>query len=78
LFEKKTLFDGLRHITPHNVQNEYYLTDVFEYFWGHRWTVSALLAKRAEEIHGINTVEQLEKAHALLEPRLDARRTEQS
>jgi UDP-N-acetylglucosamine diphosphorylase/glucosamine-1-phosphate N-acetyltransferase len=78
LFEKKTLFDGLRHITPHNVQNEYYLTDVFEYFWGHRWTVSALLAKQAEEIHGINTVEQLEKAHALLEPRLDARRTEQS
>jgi UDP-N-acetylglucosamine pyrophosphorylase len=78
MFEKKTLFDGLRHINPHNVQNEYYLTDVFEYFWGHRWTVSALLAKQAEEIHGINTVEQLEKARALLEPRLDARRTEQS
>jgi len=72
VFEKKKLFEGLRSITPNNTQNEYYLTDVFEYFWRHHWRVSALLAERAEEIHGINTVAQLERARAIVEARADA------
>jgi UDP-N-acetylglucosamine pyrophosphorylase len=71
-FDKGRLFDGLRHITPNNAQNEYYLTDVFEYFWRHHWKVSALLAERAEEIHGINTVAQLERARAMVEARTHA------
>jgi len=69
LFDKKKLFDCLRQLSPNNVQHEYYLTDVFEYFWRHQWKVSALLAERAEEIHGINTVVQLEKARAIVEAR---------
>lgn len=70
LFEKQKLFEGLHHITPHNVQNEYYLTDVFGYFWKHQWMVSALLAQQVEEIHGINTVQQLYQARVILESRL--------
>jgi len=65
IFDKKKLFDGLQHITPHNVQKEYYLTDVFEYFWKHQWRVSALKAAYVDEIRGINTVDQLKEAEAI-------------
>ncbi len=66
VFEKEKLFDGLKHLRPHNVQNEYYLTDVFEYFWKHHWVVSALKAPHPDEIRGVNTVEQLKEAHEVL------------
>lgn len=69
LFDKQKLFDGLKHITPDNAQKEYYLTSVFEYFWKHQWVVSALVADQADEIHGINTVEQLEQARTILNSR---------
>ncbi len=48
VFEKMRLFEGLHHISPNNAQHEYYLTDVFEYFWQHRWTVSALVAEHED------------------------------
>jgi UDP-N-acetylglucosamine pyrophosphorylase len=70
VFDKEKLFDGLNHITPNNAQNEYYLTDVFEYFWRHQWTVSALVAEREDEIHGINNFDQLEQARRILNTRL--------
>lgn len=70
VFEKEKLFDGLKHITPNNSQNEYYLTDVFGYFWQHQWTVSALVADDENEIHGINTIEQLDRTRGILESRL--------
>ena len=72
VFDKEKLFDGLNHITPNNAQNEYYLTDVFEYFWRHQWTVSALVAEHEDEIHGINTFDQLEEARGILNARLGA------
>ncbi len=62
VFEKGALFQGLRHITPHNVQKEYYLTDVFQYFWRNHLPVSAVPVENPREIQGINTVEQLEEA----------------
>ena len=74
VFEKEKLFDGLGHIAPNNAQKEYYLTDVFEYFWKHQWTVSALVAEEEHEIHGINTVEQLDRARGILGSRLIAAR----
>jgi UDP-N-acetylglucosamine pyrophosphorylase len=70
VFEKESLFDGLKHITPNNSQREYYLTDVFDYFWQHQWTVSALVADDEREIHGINTVEQLDRTRGIMESRL--------
>ncbi|MBI5472149.1 MAG: NTP transferase domain-containing protein [Ignavibacteriae bacterium] len=62
VFDAKLLFESLKHITPTNKQKEYYLTDVFHYFWLHQFTVSASIAANPVEIQGINTVAQLEAA----------------
>lgn len=67
VFDKETLFNTLAHVTPHNAQNEYYLTDVFAYFWKKRLKVAAVKTAEEREIRGINTVEQLEEARAFLE-----------
>jgi len=62
LFEKSRLFDGLKHVTPHNAQKEYYLTDVFQYFWRSAFPVRAIPADHPLEIMGVNTVQQLDDA----------------
>jgi len=72
IFDKQKLFDSLQHITPHNVQKEYYLTDVFEYFWKHHWRVSALKATYVDEIRGINTIEQLKEAETIQRTRFQS------
>ena len=64
-FQTPMLLDALDKITPNNVKNEYYLTDVFEYFWRHHWKVGAVKASHPDEIRGVNTVEQLEEARAV-------------
>lgn len=69
IFRKEPLFEALRYITPNNIQGEYYLTDVFYYFSHHNMKISALRAESWDEIHGINTIEQLEKAREILERR---------
>ncbi len=66
VFDRVALFDGLKHITPENAQKEYYLTDVFRYFWRNNLPVRAVQAEDPVEIRGINTVEQLEEARAIL------------
>jgi UDP-N-acetylglucosamine pyrophosphorylase len=66
IFNRKKLFDALQYITPQNVQNEYYLTDVFGHFWTQKWKVSALKTKKVEEIMGVNTVQQLEEVKQVL------------
>lgn len=66
VFRKSRLFEGLRQITPDNVQKEYYLTDVFTYFWKRKLKVSALAAKDHQEIQGINTMQQLENVRVLM------------
>lgn len=67
--DRVKLFDALQHITPHNAQNEYYLTDIFEYFWKHEWKVSAEKASHPDEIRGINTVDQLAEAESVMKER---------
>jgi UDP-N-acetylglucosamine pyrophosphorylase len=62
VFDARRLFEGLRSITPDNAQKEYYLTDVFAYFWRNNLPVAAVVAEEAAEIGGINTLEQLEDA----------------
>lgn len=66
IFDAKCLYAALSHITPHNTQNEYYLTDVFGYFWTHVQPVAALKAADHNEIRGINTIDQLLEAETLL------------
>jgi UDP-N-acetylglucosamine pyrophosphorylase len=70
IFDSQKLFESLQHITPHNVQKEYYLTDVFEYYWKRQWRVSALKAASVDEIRGINTIEQLKEAETIRLTRL--------
>jgi len=48
---------------------------VFEYFWQHQWTVSAVVAEHEDEIHGINTFDQLEEARRILNTRFVAAST---
>jgi UDP-N-acetylglucosamine pyrophosphorylase len=66
VFDRGGLFDGLMHITPHNAQQEYYLTDVFHYFWKNNLPVQAVVAEDPTEVQGVNTPEQLEGARAVL------------
>lgn len=66
VFKRESLFDGLKHITTHNAQKEYYLTDVFGYFWKQGWKVAAVKAPTPDEIQGINTHEQLQAAAEIL------------
>ncbi len=66
VFDCRRLYEALHHLTPANAQGEYYLTDVFEDFWKHHQTVSALLASHPDEIRGINTPDQLEEARIAL------------
>jgi UDP-N-acetylglucosamine pyrophosphorylase len=73
VFDKSRLFDGLRHISPNNAQKEYYLTDVFHYFWEHGFPVHAVPAEDHREIQGINTPEQLETARQVYAERLEER-----
>jgi UDP-N-acetylglucosamine diphosphorylase/glucosamine-1-phosphate N-acetyltransferase len=66
VFDRASLFEGLKHISPHNAQQEYYLTDVFDYFWKHELAVQAVVADDPTEVRGVNTVEQLDGARAVL------------
>ena len=63
IFDNAHLFDALGHITTHNAQNEYYLTDVFRYYWEHGMKVAAKKTFESDEVRGINTVEQLQEAN---------------
>ena len=66
VFDRDQLFSGLKQITPNNDQKEYYLTDVFGYFWRNKFAVQAVPAENPLEIQGINTVAQLEEARSVM------------
>ncbi len=66
VFDAGALFEGLKHITPENAQKEYYLTDVFKYFWRNSLPVRAVQSDDPGETRGINTIEQLEEAREQL------------
>jgi UDP-N-acetylglucosamine pyrophosphorylase len=69
LFDSRYLFSSLQHINPHNAQNEYYLPDVFSHFWRQKLVVAAMATEDANEIRGVNTLEQLEEAELALKKR---------
>lgn len=61
VFDKRLLFEALKHVTPSNTQKEYYLTDVFEYFRQTSKPVGAVQCHHFHEVLGINTPAQLEE-----------------
>ena len=69
VFNKLKLFESLALIKPDNAQHEYYLTDVFEHFWKKEWHVAAVKAIDANEVMGINDMEQFEQANKVLASR---------
>ncbi|NTW50944.1 MAG: NTP transferase domain-containing protein, partial [Chlorobiales bacterium] len=66
VFEKTALFDALSRIDNNNTQKEYYLPDVFKIFFAEGKKITALLSENFSEIRGINTVDQLAEAEAVL------------
>ena len=66
VFRKDLLFSSLKKITNNNAQQEYYLTDVFSICFEQGEKISAFKTANADEIKGINTLEQLREAEKLL------------
>lgn len=60
IIKSKLLFEALKTLKPDNVQKEYYLTDIFEYFIQNNHKIGAFLIEDQKEILGINTIQQLQ------------------
>lgn len=69
VFETSDLLDALEHLRPDNAQGEYYLTDVFGWFRSCGRSIAAWRTDDYDEVHGINTPDQLNDAHRLMESR---------
>jgi bifunctional N-acetylglucosamine-1-phosphate-uridyltransferase/glucosamine-1-phosphate-acetyltransferase GlmU-like protein len=64
ILDSKVLFDALKKITPDNIQNEYYLTDIFNFIPADR--VGTVIAPDENEVKGINSLDQLRELESLL------------
>lgn len=65
-FDRDLLFTALKTLRPTNAQGEYYLTDVIHTFTAQHLPVGLLVASDARTVLGINTLQQLADAEALL------------
>jgi UDP-N-acetylglucosamine diphosphorylase/glucosamine-1-phosphate N-acetyltransferase len=65
-FDSGLFFKALEHIGSNNAQNEYYLTDTIEYLVRKRYPVQATQTQNANEILGINSPDDLNRAERLL------------
>lgn len=64
LFRTDVLFDALDQLDNNNAQGEYYLTDVFAQFFSRGLKVAAYTGE-FDEIHGVNTPDDLRSAEAI-------------
>lgn len=62
VFQSEYLFQALAELQNNNAQNEYYLTDTLHILRNQGFVVSALQTPNAYEVHGINTIADLETA----------------
>lgn len=69
-FRAKPLFAALARLTNQNANGEYYLTDVCGLLLDSGERVEVIDAVRAEDVHSINTPEQLAQVDAILAARL--------
>ena len=60
-FRAEELFTALARLTPNSVNGEYYLTELIPILAQSGKIVHALISDTPDEIHGINTTEQLEQ-----------------
>lgn len=61
IFDKRFLFEGLRHINTNNAQGEYYLPDALHNILSSGYTVKTMLLANPIEGSGVNTKEELQK-----------------
>lgn len=71
-FDAAALRDVLPKLTNDNAKKEYYLTDALGLLQGMGRTVLALPAVPADEVLGINTLEELAQVDRILQARLNA------
>ncbi len=69
-FRVEPLLQMLPLLEPDNVQEEYYLPDVFELLLNRDYAVQTLQAPRAEEVIGVNTRKGLAEATEILRKRI--------
>jgi UDP-N-acetylglucosamine diphosphorylase/glucosamine-1-phosphate N-acetyltransferase len=67
--KSEVLFDALHHVRNANAQGEYYLTDIAGILQADGQRVEALVTADADEVHGINTPQDLQRAQAIIESR---------
>lgn len=60
LVDSKMLFEALDNIKNDNVKQEYYLTDIIEYFVSKSLKIGAYSTEDIVEIQGVNTKQQLQ------------------
>jgi UDP-N-acetylglucosamine diphosphorylase/glucosamine-1-phosphate N-acetyltransferase len=71
LYDAKYLFPALHALSNNNAQGEYYLTDIFESFFNQKLPVAAWVAE-FDEIHGVNTVDDLAAAEQIWRERTES------
>ena len=71
-FDAAALREVLPKLTNDNAKREYYLTDALGLLRGMGRTVLALAAVPADEVLGINTLEELAQVDRILQARLNA------
>lgn len=69
VFEAKALWEALEQLRPNNAQGELYLTDAPAYILARGGKVGACPTCTAEEMLGVNTVEQLHQVEEIVERR---------
>lgn len=65
--DANALFDALSHVGNSNAQQEYYLTDIIGIFGAQCMTISAWCGPSWEELHGINTPADLQRAADIMQ-----------
>ncbi len=65
-FRSHLLCESLKKLKPQNAQKEYYLTDVIEILKEDGHLVQASCSSNSEEVHGINTRQDLARVNQLL------------
>ncbi len=66
IFEKESLFNGLKSLSTDNAQNEYYLTDVLHNIVSSGYLVKRVVLDNPMEGMGINSKEELQKLEEYL------------
>lgn len=61
VFDKRLLFEGLRHINTNNAQGEYYLPDALQHVLASGFSVGTMLMADPIEGSGVNTIEELQR-----------------